>query len=149
MNASRLPLAQQQTLNGVLTYAGRGLHSGRHVAMWLKPAPANSGIVFLRKDLTDNPIMIPALCENVVAGRLCSVIGNDRGVSASTVEHLLAALRACGVDNAVVELDGPEAPIVDGSAAPFVELIRQVGTEAQAARRRFIFVTAPLAMAHG
>lgn len=149
MNVSLLPHAQQHTLNGVLTYAGRGLHSGRHVAMWLKPASANSGIVFLRKDLTDSPITIPALWENVVAGRLCSVIGNNRGVSVSTVEHMLAALRACGVDNAMVELDGPEVPIVDGSAAPFVELIRQVGTAPQTARRRFILVTAPLTMAQG
>jgi UDP-3-O-[3-hydroxymyristoyl] N-acetylglucosamine deacetylase len=144
-----LPAAQQHTLKGVITYAGRGLHSGQHVALWLKPAPAGSGIVFQRKDVTQFRTTIPAHWENVISGRLCSVLGNAQGVTVATVEHLLAALRACGVDNALVEVNGPEIPILDGSAAPFVELIRHVGTEAQSAPRRFIYLTAAVTVTEG
>ena len=117
-----MPSADQHTLAGPAIFAGVGLHGGQRVRATVPPAPAGSGIVFVRTDCEgDN--RVAALGANVVNTRLNTVIGNAAGVTVSTVEHLLAALAALEVDNAVVELDGPEVPIMDGSAEPFVQMI--------------------------
>lgn len=128
----------QQTLTNKITLTGVGLHSGADVAMTLRPAPVDSGIVFIRSDVTDKNNMIPARWDHVVDTRLCTVIGNEDGVTVGTVEHLMAALRGCGVDNAIIELDGPEVPIMDGSSEPFVKAIDRAGTEEQVLPRRAI-----------
>ena len=129
----------QHTFAGPAVFAGVGLHTGRRVRAALLPAPADSGIVFLRTDVKGDG-RIPARAENVASTRLSTAIGNASGATVATVEHLMAALWALGVDNAVVELDGPEAPIMDGSAEPFVRLIDRAGRRAQERPRQAIEV---------
>ncbi len=128
----------QNTLKKDVFISGIGLHSGIEAALVLRAAPADSGIVFVRTDVTDRDNKIAARWDNVRDSRLCTVIGNDAGVTVGTIEHLMAALRGCGVDNAVVELDGPEVPIMDGSSAPFVGAIDRAGLETQDLPRRAI-----------
>lgn len=130
----------QHTINTDVELTGIGLHSGAEVLLRMRPAAADHGIVFVRTDVSDRNNIIPALWDNVVDTRLCSVIGNEDGVTVGTIEHLMAALRGCGVDNAVIELDGPEVPIMDGSSTPFVQKIDEVGVKVQAAPRRVIQV---------
>ncbi len=108
--------------------------------MTLRPAAVDTGITFLRTDVAPGTGLVPARWDRVVDTRMCTVIGNDHGVTIGTIEHLMAALRGCGVDNAVIELDGPEVPVMDGSSAPFVFLIDCVGIERQPARRSVIRV---------
>jgi len=139
----------QHTLKESISYVGRGLHTGHKVAMRLRPGEVNSGICFFRKDVPRGRGMIPARWHNVVTTRLCTVIGNEHGVQIGTIEHLMAALRGCGVDNAIIELDGPEVPIMDGSSEPFVSLIERVGTVSQAAPRRAIWIHRPIAVCEG
>lgn len=127
----------QHTLAGPAICAGVGLHSGQHVRLSIRPAPAGSGIVFIRTDLSgDNHVAVTP--EAVTQARLCTVITNDAGVSVATIEHLMAALSALNIDNALVELDGPEVPIMDGSALPFVQLLDRAGRRRQEAERRYI-----------
>lgn len=128
----------QHTLKSEATICGTGLHSGADVRMTLRPAAANSGIVFVRSDVVDRDNVIPARWDHVVDTRLCTMIGNKAGVTIGTIEHLMAALRGCGVDNVIVELDGPEVPVMDGSAEPFVAAIDEAGLRAQGAMRRVI-----------
>ena len=128
----------QQTLASNITISGKGLHSGTEVLMTLMPAAEHSGITFVRSDVTDRDNQIPALWDRVVDTRLCTVIANEAGVSVGTIEHLMAALRGCGIDNLIIELDGPEVPVMDGSAAPFVEKIDEAGIKKQTAPRRAI-----------
>jgi UDP-3-O-[3-hydroxymyristoyl] N-acetylglucosamine deacetylase len=130
--------AYQHTVRGPAIGAGVGVHTGAHVRMAVKPAGPDSGIVFVRTDITDRDNRVPARGEAVVKTQLGTVIGNAAGVTVSTIEHLMAAFAMLGVDNAMVELDGPEMPIMDGSAEPFVELIDRVGLRRQEAPRRFI-----------
>jgi UDP-3-O-[3-hydroxymyristoyl] N-acetylglucosamine deacetylase len=140
----------QHTLKKETSLAGTGLHSGAEVSMTLRPAPAGHGIVFIRTDVTDRDNVIPALWDRVVDTRLCTVIGNQAGVSVGTIEHLMAALRGCHIDNAIVELDAPEVPVMDGSAAPFVALIDAAGIAAQPeASRRVIRVLREVAVEEG
>lgn len=106
--------------------------------MTLRPAAANSGIQFVRTDVTGVDSVVPASWDRVVDTTLCTVISNDAGVKVSTIEHLMAALLGCGVDNAIVELNNEEVPIMDGSAKAFVALIDDVGTETQDAARRVL-----------
>ena len=135
--------SRQHTLAGPAICAGVGVHTGDRVRMAIRPAPAGAGIVFVRTDLSgDN--RVPVSAEAVVATRLGTVIANGAGATVSTIEHLMAALCALGVDNAVIELDGPEVPIVDGSAEPFVRLLDQVGLRRQEAPRRVIEILAPV-----
>jgi UDP-3-O-[3-hydroxymyristoyl] N-acetylglucosamine deacetylase len=125
----------QHTIAEPAVLAGVGLHSGRHVRMALRPAEPDAGVVFVRKDLAgDN--RIAALAENVSDLRLGATLRNEAGAEVATVEHLMAALAGVGVDNIVVELDGPELPAADGSAAPFVALLRRAGLRRQGAPRR-------------
>lgn len=130
----------QKTLEKNVQTSGIGLHSGVKVTLVLRPAPADHGIVFIRTDLADRDNRIPATYDRVIDTRLCTVIGNEAGASVGTIEHLMSALRGCGVDNAVVEIDGPEVPIMDGSSTPFVDMIDDVGLRVQPQPRRAIQV---------
>ncbi len=129
---------QQRTLKSSISCTGIGLHCGQRVSMTLHPAEPNSGIIFRRSDVVAKGALIPALWSHVVDTRLSTVIGNEDQVVVGTVEHLLAAFSGVGVDNVVVEIDGSEVPIMDGSAAPFVCLIECAGLCEQDARRRII-----------
>lgn len=128
----------QHTLASAINMNGIGLHSGTEVTMTLRPGEADSGLVFVRTDVTDRDNVVPARWDAVVDTRLCTVIGNDDGVTVGTIEHLMAALRGCGIDNVVIEIDGPEVPVMDGSAAPFVEKIDEAGVQVLEAPRRAI-----------
>ena len=130
--------AYQHTLKGPAILAGVGVHTGAHTRIAVRPAGPDTGIVFVRTDVTDRDNRVPAAGEAVVKTQLGTVIGNAAGVTVATIEHLMAALSMLGVDNAMVELDGPEMPIMDGSAAPFVELLDRVGLRRQEAPRRFL-----------
>ncbi len=131
---------RQKTLRHPLAFVGVGLHCGRKVSMVVRPAGANAGISFLRKDLPAGEGLIAACWHNVVDTEMSTAIGNDYGHTIDTVEHLMAALRGCGVDNALVEVDGPEVPIMDGSAEPFVTMIERVGLREQEALRHAIWI---------
>lgn len=111
----------QKTLNSPARFSGVGLHGGKPVRMTVHPAPADHGIRFRRTDLPPEAESIPALWSAVVPSTLCTLLQSERGTATvSTVEHLMAALAGCGIHNALIEIDGPEVPILDGSAAPFV-----------------------------
>ncbi|HJM51770.1 MAG TPA: UDP-3-O-acyl-N-acetylglucosamine deacetylase [Alphaproteobacteria bacterium] len=131
---------RQQTLRNPISCTGIGLHSGVRVAMTLRPAEAGSGIVFRRLDRPAPVADVAARWDGVSDTTLGTTIGNDEGTSVATVEHLMAALYGCGVDNAIVELDGGEVPIMDGSAAPFVFLIECAGLIEQIPERSSICV---------
>ncbi len=131
-------MLRQRTLKTVIRATGVGLHTGAKVAMTLRPAQPNTGIMFRRVDL-DQPVDIPATAFRVTDTRLCSTL-EESGAKVATVEHLMSAFAGLGIDNAWVDLDGPEVPIMDGSAGPFVFLIQSAGIEEQAAPKRFIRV---------
>jgi UDP-3-O-[3-hydroxymyristoyl] N-acetylglucosamine deacetylase len=131
---------RQKTLKRAIPCRGVGLHSGAIVSMLLRPAPADTGIRFLRTDVTDRDPWIAARYDRVVDTRLCTVIGNEAGVRVGTIEHLMAALAGCEIDNAVVEIDAAEVPVMDGSSEPFVFLIDCAGTVEQDAPRRAVAV---------
>jgi UDP-3-O-[3-hydroxymyristoyl] N-acetylglucosamine deacetylase len=133
----------QRTLKSAISCVGVGLHSGRRVNLALHPAAPDTGVVFRRTDLG---VDIPARYDLVAETYLCTAIASPDHPDArvGTVEHLVAALIACGVDNALVELDGPEVPVLDGSAAPFLFLIDCAGVVDQAAPRRVIEVVRPV-----
>ena len=120
----------QKTLRDKIEIDGIGLHNGVKVNLSIKPAKPNSGIVFKRIDIENNNI-IHANFKNVVEPILCTKLKNDSGASVSTVEHLMAAFYGEGIDNALVEIDAPEIPILDGSAIDFVDAIKGVGIEEQ------------------
>lgn len=128
----------QHTLRQTIDISGIGLHSGRTVTMRLVPAPVGHGVVFKRTDMEGGTNIVPASYDRVVDTRLCTLIANDHGARIGTIEHLMAALRGCGVDNVLVELDAAEVPIMDGSSKPFVEAIDAVGLTEQSAPRRAI-----------
>ncbi len=128
------------TLSAPAVCAGIGLHTGARVRMVMKPAPVGSGIVFERSDLDVADARVPARREFVRSTDLGTTLVNDSGASAATVEHLMAAFAGLGVDDVIVELDGPEVPAMDGSSAPFVDLMLQVGLKQSPAPRRAIQV---------
>ncbi|MGF1611327.1 MAG: UDP-3-O-acyl-N-acetylglucosamine deacetylase [Kiloniellales bacterium] len=128
-------VVRQRTLKNSIHCSGIGVHSGKKVAMTLHPAPADSGIVFRRNDLSSGS-EIKAEWHNAIETPLCTTVVNAEGVRCSTVEHLMSAFLGCGIDNAVVELDAVEVPIMDGSAAPFVFLIDCAGSVEQDSPRR-------------
>ncbi|MDF1790899.1 MAG: UDP-3-O-acyl-N-acetylglucosamine deacetylase [Thalassobaculaceae bacterium] len=136
--------SRQKTLKRAIPCRGVGLHSGLPITMRLCPAPVDHGIVFLRTDIDDKNPRIAARYDNVVDTRLCTVIANEDGVRVGTVEHLMAAFAGCEIDNAVVEIDGPEVAIMDGSSEPFVFLIDCVGIAEQDAPRRAIEIRKPV-----
>lgn len=127
----------QRSLKTSISCTGVALHGGLNVTLTLKPAAPDAGIVFHRTDVGGT---IPARWDHVVDTRMCTVLGNADGITVGTVEHLMAALAGCGIDNAEIELDGPEVPIMDGSSEPFVDLIECAGVVEQAAPRRVIRV---------
>lgn len=129
---------RQSTLRSSISCVGVGLHSGEKVTIRLIPAPADTGIVFIRTDQPAAKASIPATWNRVTDTRLCTKISNSYGVSVGTIEHLMAAFRGCEVDNAFVEIDGAEVPIMDGSAAQFVFLIECAGITKLDVPRRFI-----------
>lgn len=133
--ARRVP---QRTIKNAIHCSGVGLHSGAKVNLTLHPAGANSGIVFRRSDLGDGSWAVPACWTHAIETPLCTTLVGADDHRVATVEHLMSALAGCGVDNAVVELNGPEVPIMDGSAAPFVFLLECAGTIAQDAPRRVL-----------
>ncbi|MBF0588732.1 MAG: UDP-3-O-acyl-N-acetylglucosamine deacetylase [Magnetococcales bacterium] len=137
----------QKTLKNTIRCTGIGLHGGQKTYLSLRPAPENTGIVFHRTDL--NGSLIPARVENVSDTRLCTTLSNSEGAQVSTVEHLLAAFAGLGVDNAYVDLDGPEVPIMDGSAAPFVFLIQCAGVVTQKLPKRSIRIKKPVVVKTG
>jgi len=138
---------RQRTLKEDVSCTGVGLHSGERVRLKLKPAPPNTGIRFIRTDLPGSP-PIEATFKNVIDTTLATTIGYN-GCRVSTIEHLMAALFGLGIDNAIVELDGPEVPIMDGSAAPFVFLIKTAGIRDQDEPKRFIVIKKPFKVEDG
>jgi UDP-3-O-[3-hydroxymyristoyl] N-acetylglucosamine deacetylase len=140
---------RQTTLREQAVISGIGVHSGLPVTLTLNPAEANTGIVFTRTDESGREREVRADYRSVTATELATVLGDASGILCSTAEHILAALRGLGVDNLVIELDGPEVPIMDGSAAPFVEAIDQAGIVTLAAPRRYIEILKPVRVARG
>jgi len=138
------PGLRQKTLKRPIPCRGIGLHSGATVTMQLCPAPANHGIRFLRTDVVDCDPWIAARYDRVVDTRLCTVVANEDGVRVGTIEHLMAALAGCEIDNAVIEIDAAEVPVMDGSSEPFVFLIECAGTVELDAPRRAIEVRKPI-----
>lgn len=138
---------RQRTLRKEVSCAGIGLHSGSKVGLTLRPAPPDFGIRFVRRDLPGSP-EIEAVNENVTDTNMSTSLGRN-GQGVSTVEHLMAALFGLGIDNVRVEVDGPEVPIMDGSAAPFVFLIKSAGIYEEKEPKRFILVRKRLRMEDG
>lgn len=130
----------QRTIAKPVSCAGVGVHSGERARLTLRPAPANSGIVFVRIDAPAGSGRIRAHATTVSDTRLGTTISNEHGVSVAVVEHLLAAIAGLGLDNLLIEIDGPEVPIMDGSSATFYELMMLAGQKAQGALRRRIRV---------
>ncbi len=129
---------QQKTINSKVSCNSIGLHSGAQVKMSLLPAPSNHGIVFRRVDLATGKNEIKANYRNVITTNLGTTIANEHGAKVATIEHLMAAIWGCGIDNLIVELDGPEIPIMDGSSEPFVFLIECAGISLQNQQRQVI-----------
>lgn len=140
---------EQTTLSNPIRLSGVGVHCGRRVNLDIIPAPAGYGVVFSRTDLEDAAVDISVAPSSVRLARLCTVIGTNDTATVSTVEHLLAALRGCGIDNARIELDGPEVPILDGSSLGFVEAIEKSGIDFLDVKRRAIRVLKPVEVTMG
>ena len=121
-----MSVLNQKTINQDITFNGIGLHSGLAVTMTVKPAAPNTGIIFKRIDLKENNVVVPNIF-NVSSAIFCTTISNDHGASVSTIEHLMGALYGLGIDNALIEIDNQEVPILDGSAKLFVEAISKIG----------------------
>ena len=121
-----MSVLNQKTINQSLNFKGIGLHSGLEANLVIKPSEPNTGIIFKRTDLKENNIVIPNIF-NVTSAIFCTTISNESGVSISTIEHLMGALYGLGIDNALIEIDNKEVPILDGSAKLFVEAISKVG----------------------
>jgi UDP-3-O-[3-hydroxymyristoyl] N-acetylglucosamine deacetylase len=141
--------SRQTTLRSHATVTGVGVHSGLPVNLTLGPASVDAGFIFVRSGLDNSDREIQATAESVIATEFATVLGDREGPLVSTAEHVLAALRGMGIDNATIEVDGPEVPIMDGSAAAFVAAIDQAGILEQSARRRFIQVLKPVQVAMG
>ncbi|WP_448212936.1 UDP-3-O-acyl-N-acetylglucosamine deacetylase [Colwellia sp. MEBiC06753] len=141
-------MIKQRTLKDSVSAVGVGLHKGEKVRVTLRPAPANTGIVFRRVDLT--PVVdIKATPEAVGETTLCTCLVNEEGVQISTVEHLLSAVAGLGIDNLIIDVDSPEIPIMDGSALPFVYLIQSVGVEELNVAKRFLRIKKPIRVEEG
>ena len=132
-----------------MIFAGIGLHTGEHVRVAVRPAPIDSGIVFVRTDIHDRDNRVAVKAEAVCQTQLGTVINNAADVRVSTIEHLMAALAALAIDNCVVELDGPEVPIMDGSSEPFVRILDRAGRRKQEAARKYIEILEPILVEEG
>ncbi len=142
-------MCSQVTLDGTIRMSGIGVHNGQDVNLNIEPAPAGCGIVFYRTDIDDSDTKISVAPSSVRSAQLCTVIGTNDAATVSTVEHLLAALSGCGVDNARIEINGPEVPILDGSALEYVEAIEKVGVVSLECKRRVIRVLKPVEITNG
>jgi len=140
-------MLKQRTLKTVIRASGVGLHGGVKVNLTLRPAAPDTGVVFRRVDLPE-PKDIPAKAVLIGDTRMCSCLEVD-GAKVGTIEHLMSALCGLGIDNCWIDLDAPEVPILDGSAAPFVFLIQSAGIEEQNAAKKFIRVTRPIEVRDG
>lgn len=134
----------QTTLKSRVSLSGIGVHGGKPVSIHFSPADPDTGIVFVTSDARGEPVEVRALVAEIGATDLCTVLGDPSGVHVATVEHLLAALSALGIDNVTIEIDGSEVPILDGSAAQFVEAFDQAGICQQAVKRRYIRIVKPV-----
>lgn len=139
----------QNQLKSEASFVGQGLHSGTVVRMVVKPAALGHGIWFHRTDVVDCDPMVPAIWDAVTPSRLCTVVENADGTSVSTIEHIMAALAGCGIQNALIEIDGAEVPILDGSAAPFVAGFLAAGLQELSAPVRAIRVLKPVEVREG
>src|SRR5476649_1464149 len=151
LNSARPPSPErlmdaQRTLRRQISCNGIGLHSGNNVNLTLKPAPADFGIRFRRTDLGNHEV--PATVNNLAGIQLATGLAINE-VSVETVEHLLAALVSVGIDNAIVELNSPEVPIMDGSAAPFIYLIHEAGVKRLSTPRKYLKIVRPIALSRG
>jgi len=140
---------RQRTTVAPAIIAGVGVHTGDRVRLAVRPAAEGTGIVFVRTDITDRDNRIPVSGEAVVDARLNTMIENAAGVRLSTIEHLMAAFAALGISNAVIEVDGPELPILDGSALQFVQLLDRAGFRRQSAPVRYIEILEPIRVQDG
>ena len=140
---------KQRTLKTAIGCTGVGLHSGTKVTMVLRPAEANSGIRFRRTDIAGAGAVIPAHWNSVSDTRLNTCVADANGVGVRTIEHLMAALSGMGIDNAIIDISGPEVPVMDGSAAPFLFLVECAGVVEQAAPRRAVKILKPVAVREG
>ena len=125
----------QKTISGVINFEGIGLHSGKISKIRVLPGVANQGIVFKRTDLKENNI-VEANCKNVSSAKLCTTLENKDGVKVSTVEHLLAAFYITGIDNAIIEINNEEIPIMDGSAKDFLNIIKNTKIKELSKKRK-------------
>ncbi|MCO7244888.1 MULTISPECIES: UDP-3-O-acyl-N-acetylglucosamine deacetylase [Halomonadaceae] len=137
-------MIRQRTLQNIIRATGVGLHSGKKVHLALRPAPANTGIVFVRTDL-EPMAQVPARAALVEDTKLCTAL-SYQGVKVATVEHLMSAFAGLGIDNAYVDVSAPEVPIMDGSASPFVFLIQSAGILEQEAAKKFIRIKRPISV---
>src|SRR5260370_4245020 len=144
-----MKFSRQTTLRSQATVTGVGVHSGLPVSLTLGPASVDAGFIFVRTGLDGREREVRASAESVIATEFATVLGDREGPLVSTAEHVLAALRGMGVDNATIEVDGQEVPIMDGSAAAFVAAIDQAGIVTQSAPRRFIQVLKPVQVTMG
>jgi UDP-3-O-[3-hydroxymyristoyl] N-acetylglucosamine deacetylase len=144
-----MKFSRQTTLRSQATVTGVGVHSGLPVSLTIGPASVDAGFIFVRSGPEGTDREVQAVAESVIATEFATVLGDRNGPLVSTAEHVLAALRGMGVDNATIEIDGPEVPIMDGSAAAFVAAIDQAGIVTQSAARRFIQVLKPVQVTIG
>ena len=130
----------QQTINKSCSFEGPSLHSGKYSIVTLHPAPANTGIKFKRVDskLPANQIIIDASFKNIKSSQLCTTIENDYGLSVSTIEHLMAALHACDIDNLLIDIDSSEMPILDGSAIEYTSIISKLGFKQLNSKKKYL-----------
>src|ERR1700744_3370906 len=149
VGGSIMKFSRQTTLRSQATVTGVGLHSGLPVTLTIGPASIDAGFIFVRTGLDGADREVPAIAGSVIATEFATVLGDRNGPLVSTAEHVLAALRGMCIDNATIEIDGPEVPIMDGSAAAFVAAIDQAGVLTQSASRRFIQVIKPVQVTVG
>ena len=143
-----MPSIYQKTLSKEVSFKGIGLHSGKNSSIKIIPAKENSGVVFKRVDLVKNNV-IKANYSNVSSARLCTTLENNFGIKVSTVEHLLAALYISDIDNAIIEVDSEEVPIMDGSAKNFLEVLNAVKLETQDKKRKFLKISEKIELLDG
>lgn len=143
-----MPMQQKTVLNDIVI-TDIGLHSGKPVHMVMRAAPIDHGVKFKRTDMEEGANIIPALYDHVADTRLCTLIGNENGARVGTIEHLMAAIRACDIDNVLIEIDAAEVPIMDGSSIQFIEAIEKAGLQTQAAPRKAIKILKEVRVVEG
>ena len=143
-----MSILNQKTIKEKISLSGIGLHTGQKVEINLLPSTPNTGIIFKRIDLSKNNIVIPSF-ENVIDTTLCTTLSNEHGVKVSTVEHLLAAFYIVGIDNAMVEIDNEEIPIMDGSSKDFIKVIEKIDLQIQSKKRKYLKISEKIELIDG